>query len=481
MDKLQFIIHSLNEEEKKGFEFFVNRFRFREERLDVKLFKRLAQPEKLDLSEAFKILYSGAEEKEAYHALRKRLLGHLVEYISVKKINTENGSKHYNSKGLINLAEYLFKVNAPVPAWQYFNRAYASEVKQNNYDVLSAIYLMWLENWATYTGSEDFSSVYKKYLEVKADLDKSQALRLALSLIQRKFQQQKLLEQTLNIDGIIKDAIDGMFIKKKDFFSMAILPSLIDTLIGCCKERQDFDAILKFVTNRIKKISKKDSIEDELDLLYRYQLELLVKTGYFELAAKNTFHLHNKYASYKTQYQVLIGVGDFSGALAVIENQPLKNQQQVVNLLELLTVLVANEKFTAANQVLSSLKHSQAWLNKKMGAEWSCNYKLILLLIELQKNNLPKVLRLLKDLLVEIKQLEDFRCYYKNLYDVLVVMQRELKTSSSARMKKVFTNVDINLFNPQYIQPTLFVAFFKAKYSDVAVSVSLNEIINQFK
>ena len=44
MDKLHFIVQSFNEEEKKGFEHFVNRFRVRSNRKDLDLFNLVDTP-----------------------------------------------------------------------------------------------------------------------------------------------------------------------------------------------------------------------------------------------------------------------------------------------------------------------------------------------------------------------------------------------------------------------------------------------------
>ena len=73
MDKLHFLVQSFTEEEEKGFEHFVNRFRVRENRKDLDLFHRFSKPNKLTQDEAFQVLYDGVKEKEAYHALAEIL------------------------------------------------------------------------------------------------------------------------------------------------------------------------------------------------------------------------------------------------------------------------------------------------------------------------------------------------------------------------------------------------------------------------
>ena len=75
MDKLQEIINTLSEDDKREFRIFINRQKSKKERKDLDLFELIgAQTHPKEIQ---KTLYK-TPNKIAYHTLRKRLLKHLL-------------------------------------------------------------------------------------------------------------------------------------------------------------------------------------------------------------------------------------------------------------------------------------------------------------------------------------------------------------------------------------------------------------------
>tara|TARA_Y100000766_G_scaffold105691_1_gene90437 strand:- start:1824 stop:3344 length:1521 start_codon:yes stop_codon:yes gene_type:complete len=485
MDKLQFIVQSFTEEEKKGFEHFVNRFRVRENRKDLDLFHRLSAPDRLTQEEAFNVLYEGLNEKEAYHALRKRLLGHLIEFISVKEINGQKGSNHYNSEGLLNLAGYLFERDAYEPGWQYLNRAYRSESKKENYLLQSKIFMLWLENWEDYQGGEKFNSIYKAYVISKDKAEKEQRLKLALSIIKRKIEQYKQQLKDIHIDTIIKDVTDGLELKKKDFHSVENLNFITKIIRSSSLVSKDYQGVESFLKTRIKKIDKKkgDAVYSfeywELVYFYAHALYRLKKISKARAVLqeieleKGNLHKPKK-ADLFCKVELLKWACDFYDnklnasihRLLLHESGTPFEKSLVHDLdrkLNLITSFFAAGEYSRGTGVINSIKHSTRWIQKKKGLEFRVKFQLIELLYFLETGKIDLIhakIRALKHLLREVIRLNP---NYKNLSVFLNVINTSVKEGSFKGLERELDKFQFTPFKRENIQAMAFYAYLKCK------------------
>jgi len=124
MDNLQEIICLLNKDEEREIRQFINRQKAKKNRKDLELFDILLNNKPLKTSIIVQKLYKkdGTKEKQAYHALRKRLLDHLREFIVVKQMDQDT-SIDSKLMGQISLVRYLFDKNNGRLAWKYLRKA----------------------------------------------------------------------------------------------------------------------------------------------------------------------------------------------------------------------------------------------------------------------------------------------------------------------------------------------------------------------
>ena len=119
MDKLQELVNTLSEDDKKEFRIFINRQKSKKQRKDLDLFELVA--EQTPPKEIQQKLYK-TPNKVAYHTLRKRLLKHLTDFIVLKQIDNDPTSTSSIS-GLISLATYLFNNKSDELGWRFLNKA----------------------------------------------------------------------------------------------------------------------------------------------------------------------------------------------------------------------------------------------------------------------------------------------------------------------------------------------------------------------
>ena len=115
MDKLQEIINTLSDDDKREFRIFINRQKSKKERKDLDLFELLCL--QLNSKEIQSRLYK-TSNKVAYHTLRKRLLKHLTDFIVLKQIDADTTAASSIS-GLITMAAYLLKNQSNELAWRF--------------------------------------------------------------------------------------------------------------------------------------------------------------------------------------------------------------------------------------------------------------------------------------------------------------------------------------------------------------------------
>ncbi len=485
MDKLHFLVQSFTEEEKKGFEHFVNRFRVRENRKDLDLFHRLSLTEKLTQEEAFNILYKGVNEKEAYHALRKRLLGHLIEFISVKEINEHKGNTHYNSQGLLNLAAYLFDRDAYEPGWQYLNRAYRSESKKENYLLQSKIFMLWLENWEDYQGDEKFNSIYKAYVSSKDKAEKEQRLKLALSIIKRKIEQYKQQLKEIQIDAIIKDVTDGLELKKKDFYSVENLNYITKIIRSSSLVSEDYEGVESFLRTRIKKIDKKENQDfysfEYWELVYfhahaLYRLKKIPKSREVlqEIDLTKGDLQKSKKEDLFCKVELLKWACDFydnqlNAAIhrLLLHESGTPFEKNIVHDLDrklnLITSFFASGEYSRGIGVIKSIKHSNQWIQKKKGLEFRIKFQLIELLYFLETGKIDLVLAGVRSMKRIIKDVIRLNPNYKNLNVFLNVINTSVQQGSFNGLERELDKFHFNPFKRENIQAMAFYAYLRCK------------------
>ena len=499
MDKLHFLVQSFTEEEKKGFEHFVNRFRVRENRKDLDLFHRFSSPNKLTQEEAFKVLYKGVNEKEAYHALRKRLLGHLIEFISVKEINEQKGTTHYTSEGLLNLATYLFERGAYEPGWQYLSRAHRSELKKGNYNLQSKIYMLWLENWEDYKGNEKFNTIYKSYVESKDKAEKEQRLKLALSIIKRKIEQYKQQLKDINIDTIIKDVTEGLELKKKDFHSVENLNYITKIIRSSSLVSKDYEGVESFLKTRIKKIDKKEgesvySYEYwELVYFYAHALYRLKKISKAREILKEidlekgTLHKAKKEDLF-CKVELLKWACDFYDnklndsihRLLLHESGTPFEKKVSYDLdrkLNLITSFFASGEYARGIGVMKSIKHSTQWIQKKKGLEFRVKFQIIEMLYFLETGKVDLVLSRMRALKRIIRDVIKLNPNYKNLNVFLNVISTSINQGGFKGLEKELDKFEFTPFKRENIQAMAFFAYLKSKINRSDYYKTLIELV----
>ena len=137
IDNIKDIVQLLNTVDKKEFRSFINRQRSRKNRKDLELFDILCETGSYPAKEIVKRLYKELN-MNAYHAIRKRLLRHLTDFIIVKRIDEDTTSAS-SIMGLLTLSRFLFDNGNERVGWIYLIKSEQLANNNEQFDLLDNI------------------------------------------------------------------------------------------------------------------------------------------------------------------------------------------------------------------------------------------------------------------------------------------------------------------------------------------------------
>ena len=138
MKHLEEIIGSMEQEELKEFQAFIQRHRHKRERKDLRLFQLLTT-EQCSPAEILRQL--DIPNTNAYHTLRKRLYRHLSDFILLKSMDQEvTAAGRVNA--LLTMSRFLFQKGLAEAGWKLLFRAEKYGLQNELFDLLKSIYLL---------------------------------------------------------------------------------------------------------------------------------------------------------------------------------------------------------------------------------------------------------------------------------------------------------------------------------------------------
>ncbi|MFT5619573.1 MAG: hypothetical protein ACI85I_002819, partial [Arenicella sp.] len=139
MDNLKTIIETLSAEDKREFTVFIRRQKKSKNRKDFELFKILQEKKDYKAKEVVAKLYPEKPNTVAYHALRKRLIRHLLDFIVLKRMD-EDTSSASSVMGMISMSQYLLGKGRHKLAWQFLKKGEKQAQESEQFHLLNTIY-----------------------------------------------------------------------------------------------------------------------------------------------------------------------------------------------------------------------------------------------------------------------------------------------------------------------------------------------------
>lgn len=410
MDRIQGLINTLSDDDKREFRVFINRQKSKKERKDLELFELINL--QIDTKEIQKKLYK-TTNKVAYHTLRKRLLRHLTDFILLKQLDQDTTSKAY-VLGLISLSSYLFKKKSSEMAWNFLSKAEKVAIENEQYDELNNIYQLQIE-YADTDFAPGIDHIYQKWEKNKVLLLEDEKTNIAYSYIKKELNEIRIKGEHRDLEAVINNILQEHQLEKIALKRPQTLYKVLNLTRRVMFSRKDFYSFEPYIIKNYKELiankgfSKRNHYY-KISILYmiahvlyrtRKFKESMLYLGFMHKSMEeyNRFYFQEffpKYIQLKSANQVFIGNND--SAIQLLKGIPEKEVKKMsssdqLNIQLNLAVYHFNQgEFKEANRVIQQIGHSINWLEKKMGKEWGLKMNLIDLIIQYEIGNIDIVL-----------------------------------------------------------------------------------------
>lgn len=203
MDKIKEIIRTLEADDVREFRSFIHRQKKKKSRKDLDLFEFLLENEADKPAIITKEI--GVPNKEAYYAVRKRLLRHLTDFLVLKRMD-DDPTASSSIMGSMSLVRYLFTKKADELAWHYLLKVETLAESHEQFALLNNIYLLQIRNIPS-KYAPDAQSIIEKYKINRALLEEDERVLFAHGIIRQRLHERRVESKAINIQRTIQKVL----------------------------------------------------------------------------------------------------------------------------------------------------------------------------------------------------------------------------------------------------------------------------------
>jgi len=415
VDSIAEIIQTFSVEDVKSFRVFVQRHKKKKQRKDVDLFDLLLKSPHIKPQEILSKLYP-LGNFEAYHALRKKLIKQLTDFIVLKRIDDDTTSVS-QVMGLISLARYLFENQCEQLAWKYLEKGKVLAQNNHQYEQLHSIYSLQIE----YAETSKFSleKILPAYYANKELVAQNEKANIAYGIIKQRLREVRLSGEAVNFNEIIENVIakyevsDAFYNRPRLFFQ---LMNIFRSAVLASKNYSEFEPFLISNFNQFNSQTGFDKSQTEYKVSLEYMIAhtlyrnkkfdqslLYIQQMLHTASVMNKAFVLKHYARYIMLYSankflthnIDFAIEKLEDCLVDVEVK-LEPESKSQILLNLSSYYLFANNAKQANNCFSQLFHSNAWCLRVMGAEWLLKKDMLEVLVQYDLGNVELALQRIK-------------------------------------------------------------------------------------
>jgi hypothetical protein len=469
MDSLSDLISLLGATEKKLFKQFLQR---KNKRTDVKNLQLLDLIETDDTNGISK-LYKAEKNKDAYHALRKRLQDNLLLFLSQRTFENDQ-SDTYDALRLVVVGRFLLENDVIKVAFKCLDKAERLAEQLEQFNLLNEILLLKLQ-YAYLPEAEYLESLTARFVQNQSNMQRDARLNMAYAFLRQELREIHLEGKIVNLTALMITTIRKYKISTQDLMTYKSIYQILFIANEYADIQQNYSLIERY-------IKRANQFLQDQGYKYRsylfYHISILYFLANFHLRQKNfarsLTHLgemmelmqtdSHYYASFYLRHQLLAGLNlfftDRSAEAIQLLHEALYNvkakskPEDIEDLRICLTMFLALCNDKGSLKQLSLLTRTDAWYEKKMGMLWTIRKNLMEILIQAQFANIE----------LAMSRSTSFRRRYKKYL---------LKTSEE-RVLLFLNMVEKHLLKPDVI----FDAGYKKMVLNMASQAENNDIFS---
>lgn len=399
MDSLSELVNLLSSTDKKLFKQFLTRKNKRE---DVKNLELLELIETDDI-DGIKNLYDTGRNKDAYHALRKRLQDNLLLFLSQKTFENSH-SDSYDALRLLVVGRFLLENELTKVAFKCLDKAEKLAENLEQFNLLNELLLLKLQ-YAHLSESEDFEMLTSRFLQNQLDMQREAKLNIAYAFLRQELQAIHLKGKIVNLTALILTTIKKYKISMKDLMTYKSIYQILFIANEYAAIQQNYDLIERFI-QRTDHFIQNQTYKQRSYLFYH--ISILYYLANFQLRRRDfdssTSYLKDMmalmvtdgsfYKVFYSRYQLLSALNLYYSGSAELAISALRDPlsstkhtaklEDVADLRICLTMFLALQNSPESLKQLRPLNQTDAWYEKKMGMLWTIRKNLMEILVHAQ-------------------------------------------------------------------------------------------------
>ena len=408
MNSLKNILNSFSTSEKRSFISYLKKKNRRNDTKNIALFKLIDSESKSDIQSQ---LYNN-NDRQAYHALRKRLYNNLIDFIAEKSFESDSSDEMEVLK-LVLTSRFFFKQQQYKVAFKTIEKA---EKKANDlelYNILNEIYQTQIQ-YAHINDSDKVNDFILKYKNNKDLLTHQEQLNMAYAILRDELNKINHDRKIIDFQELINKTINQLNISFEKAISFKSLYQIMFITNEFAALNRNYYSVESFMVKSYNHIVNKEGFESK-HLYYHIHILYFMANVFFRNKkfdkAKNyldkMYQLmnHQKKKLYKRfllKYTLLNSlvnnfIGNSENAIKETEAVLIKKKGydaiEILNLqLSLTTYYFQQENFKKAHSIFKNLLHTNHWYEKKIGAEWVMKKSIIEILLHIELTNIDYAL-----------------------------------------------------------------------------------------
>lgn len=458
MTNLNEIVSTLSSEDQQRFIIYLERKNKRPDTKNIQLFKFLIKNE-FSSQDIGNKLYK-TDNKDAYHALRKRLYKSLIDFIANSNLEEEKAIDMQIIKYILASRTFLHHKQYKV-AYKILNRAEALAEENYLFPLLNEIYHTKIQ-YAYANPTININALIQKFKINQKNYHIEDQLNIVYAKIREAINNMNFNSEFIDFQTLVNKTLEDFDIDIKESMSFKSLYQLMKIVSISAFATNDYLKIEPFLLNTYEVLlshrNKEKQLYYHLQVLYiiaytlfrnkkfSKSLELLGKMNNLISLKKNKYH-----NTFKLKYNLILALNlnflnNQNEAIKILEPFLIAKHPDIESLLDIYLSLVMihfqKGDFKKASKIFSKFYHTDKWYIEKVGKEWVIKKNLIEILLHIELENID---------LVESRLLSFKRNYYKFLLEI--------------KQQRVITY--LNLVNEYYKTPETITSIkFKNKVED---------------
>lgn len=407
MTNLNAIASTFTKDEKLQFINYLEKRNKRNDTKNIALFKLITKNE-LDSKAIFLRLYN-KNQKDAYHALRKRLYQSIIDFIANTSIAEENSIDIQVIKYLLAARTCLAHKHYKV-AYKILDKAETIANEHLLFPILNEIYHTKIQYAYAYP-SEALDSTIKKFKSNQKNYFLEDQLNVVYAKLRQTIAKEELKINTLDFELLLENTFKEYNISLNDSMSFKSLYQIITIVSLSAFVTNDYFKIEAFLVKTYQKLETYKSKDKQL--YYHIQVLYMVANTvfrnkkfddslkYLKLMEAHLLKNNKKYYSaFILKHNLLLALNlnytnRQSEAIALLESIPLnkyKDTETVLDIeLSLAMYYIQGEAYKKAHTIFKSFYHTDTYYEGKVGKEWVIKKNLTEIILHIELENIELV------------------------------------------------------------------------------------------